>query len=153
MILSIIGTLLCLSSLIWVVIGIFSYKKREYITTDVSFGLICPSCKEDIYDRKEIHLLSECPHHVQLCKKCQRDSALDVVLDKKKINIFAFIFSKNWKFYFFAMCIVSISLQIFNLFIYNSWLHLMGGVVLFLAQLFNYINFIHITRVKKTQSR
>jgi hypothetical protein len=150
MIISLIGSSLCLSSLLWVGLSFLFFNKRENIEFDIERGLICPSCKENIYTEEQP--FSKWPNHVQFCKKCQRDSILDNILNRKEVRIFNFIYSKNWKYYFIGFSFFSITLNVGNLFLHNGYCALFAGIILFSAQLFNYLNFLHTTR-KKTQSK
>ena len=150
MMLSVIGLLLCLSGLVFVVLIAILSKKRDIISHELENGSICYSCKETIESNKvEWKPIFQ---KRELCLKCKRDDILGEILEKKHTHLFDFVYSKKWKHTFLYLSLFSIIFQVSNIFLHTSFLSIVGGGMLFVTQGLNFMNFLYITRPKKTQS-
>lgn len=145
-----IGTLLTLSSMIWLVKIFIIIKTRENISHLIDNGILCSSCKDDIgyvFDEQN-GTISEFGEKRQ-CASCKRESALNEIIGKKKTKIFDFIYSKNWHIIFILMTISSIIFQLLNIFLHIPFLAIVGGLILNYANYSNYLNIKYTTRPKK----
>ena len=148
---SLIGSLISISSLFWLTLLLFKMRSRENISWLIKDGVICRICREDII--REI----DDSHQLDVwvitkpttCTACKRDQTLSEVLGQKIFNPLSFVASDNWRFVFFTMSILSVFLQSINLFLKNGYFGLVGGLLLFFAQMGNYYNFMKISRPKK----
>ena len=136
---SLIGSLISISSLFWSTLLLYKMRSRENISWLIKDGVICRICKED----------NESHQYLAVCAACKRDQTLSEVLGKKIFNPLSFVASDNWRFVFFTMSILSVFLQSINLFLKNGYFGLVGGSLLFFAQMGNYYNFMKISRPKK----
>ncbi len=149
-----IGTLLTLSSMIWLVKIFIIIKTRENISHLIDNGILCSSCKDEI---DEVYFFDEQKGTIEFvgkrqCTSCKRESALNEIIGKKKTKIFDFIYSKNWHIIFILMTISSIIFQLLNIFLHIPFLTIVGGLILNYANYSNYLNIKYTTRPKKTQS-
>jgi hypothetical protein len=123
-------------------------RSRENISWLIKDGVICRICKEDIIreiDASHFWIIA----NPTTCTACKRDQTLSEVLGQKIFNPLSFVSSDNWRFVFFTMSILSVFLQSINLFLKNGYFGLVGGLLLFFAQMGNYYNFMKISRPKK----
>ena len=139
-----IGTLLTLSSMIWLVKIFIIIRTRENISHLIDNGILCSSCKDDIGYIFDNGIISE-----RQCASCKRESALNEIIGKKKTKIFDFIYSKNWHIIFILMTISSIIFQLLNIFLHIPFLTIVGGLILNYANYSNYLNIKYTTRPKK----
>ena len=139
-----IGTLLTLSSMIWLVKIFIIIRTRENISHLIDNGILCSSCKNDIEYIINKGIISE-----RQCTKKKKKSALNEIIGKKKTKIFDFIYSKNWHIIFILMTISSIIFQLLNIFLHIPFLTIVGGLILNYANYSNYLNIKYTTRPKK----
>jgi len=136
---SLIGSQLSILSLVWIIIIAIQRNNREYINFDIDNGLICYSCKEKIkYDS-----LKEWPpsKNRELCKQCKRDKSLDNILGKKGNYIRDLAYSRNWNYIFMYTVLSVFFIQLCNMIIKNSYIGFLTGLILFILQFLNYLNF------------
>ena len=151
MALSIISLLFSIGSIFFIILNTIQYKKRDKISAVINSGIICYICR-DVIKEKDKWSLSE--KKKNMCDECKRDKKLDIVLGKKKsqLNIYTFIYSDNWFRYFVIMSIISVWLSIIGSIFKSDIVGTTGSFILFISQVFNYMNFMYFS-VKKTQSK
>lgn len=147
---SFIGTLLTLSSMIWIIKIFRILKTRESISYSIDNGIVCYSCKEDIgyIVDDQSGTISEFGDRRQ-CASCKRESGINEIIGKKKFKIFDFIYYKNWHIIFFSLTLSSIIFQLLNIFLHIPILAIIGGLILNFANYGNYLNTLYKSRPKK----
>lgn len=132
-------------------------KKRDSISFRLKSGDICYRCKSDIVDSSDPDFMVWNPqtgevypgHHQQrLCKSCERDIKLNVVIKNKKENI---IFGTNKSFHIQTILLLS-SVPFNGLSVVFRPLSIIGSILLFIGMYFFYKNYMATTRSKKVQS-
>jgi hypothetical protein len=86
-IVSLIGFLMNLSSLVFMGITTLLMRKRKYITYDIKTGEACYKCKEKIPVPDGYWMLDDTKKKRTLCASCKRGESLDYVLEKRHLDI------------------------------------------------------------------
>ena len=134
-------------------------KNREFIQHSIEKGIVCYHCKEDIVDvhqdvRRYLSLLEQEGIHKDLCTICKRHESLNILLNSRNIKtiIGDILISKHFNIIYFSFLLMSIILDVINIFVKGHICGVIASMLLFFGQLSFYIKSIKITRPKKTQS-
>ena len=157
-----ISFFLSIGSVFWPVLSLI----RKKFTTDISYyvnnGVRCYECKEKV-ENSDPHGYNYDDWGIgqrRLCEQCRLDESLNDVLDNKNIYtkskkiLSNFIYSRNWNKSFLILCLISVALQTVAFFVnpdVKFWLQISGGLIIFIAQFFAFLNYRKFT-IKKTKS-
>lgn len=109
---------------------LFQMKKRKNLQSDITMGLKCYSCKEDIMSYQDFILeninthqninLSDLEGNPKICQSCERDNRINILFGRKtnKLNRFLIshkylIYQKYLLIFMFFFIFIDISFRIF----------------------------------------
>lgn len=113
-----IKTILSLFPIFFVIYYFLRLKKREIVTWDLRNGSRCYSCKEQLLplSNEEWKQIGD-KENMKICKSCQRDETLNILIKNKNDKIYKFkkyLISKNSDKAFLVLLIVMMVFIILN---------------------------------------
>lgn len=153
MTLSTIGTILCFSSVVFVLLNLLQMKRRNLITYELDHGIICYTCKQNIDYPLDSQQQWPPSNKKEQCLQCKRDELIGDLLETKRFSLENIVCHKKWKWIFLYLSIMTISIQVSNLFILSGVLSFFGGLSLFIIQFLNFLHFRYTSRPKNMSTK